>query len=68
MGKIMLMCFIINICGRKFYERLGFEVDEKNLFRERKLRGGKIVKLDYVILSWVEEGDGVVVEVGGGEG
>ena len=64
----MLTCFTINTRGRKFYERLGFEVDEKNSPRERKLRGGKIVKPDYVILSRVEEGDGVVVEVGGGEG
>lgn len=48
--KVMLTCFISNTSGMKFYERLGFTTDDFSP-RERKLRGGKTVKPDYVILS-----------------
>lgn len=48
--KVMLTCFVTNDSGMKFYERLGFTTDDFSP-RERKLRGGKTVKPDYVILS-----------------
>lgn len=48
--KVMLTCFISNASGIKFYEKLGFVEDDYSP-RERKLRGGKVVKPDYVILS-----------------
>jgi hypothetical protein len=59
----MLTCFTSNARGRRFYERLGFSVDERTSPRERKLRGGKVVKPDYVIMSKTESNDDVVVEV-----
>lgn len=52
-GKVMLTCFKSNERGRRFYEGLGFVVDESSP-RDRKLRGGKVVTSDYVILSWEE--------------
>jgi RimJ/RimL family protein N-acetyltransferase len=48
--KTMLTCFVSNASGLKFYEKLGFTKDEYSP-RERKLRGGKTVIPDYVILS-----------------
>ncbi|KAH6900312.1 acyl-CoA N-acyltransferase [Thelonectria olida] len=48
--KTMLTCFVSNAYGLKFYEKLGFTKDEYSP-RERKLRGGKTVIPDYVILS-----------------
>ncbi|KJZ71548.1 hypothetical protein HIM_09086 [Hirsutella minnesotensis 3608] len=48
--KTMLTCFVRNERGRRFYERLGYAVDEASP-RERKLRGGRVVVPDYVILS-----------------
>lgn len=48
--KVMLTCFVSNDKARRFYEKLGFEKDEFSP-RDRKLRGGKIVTSDYVILS-----------------
>lgn len=48
--KTMLTCFVPNEGGRRFYERMGFEVDESSP-GDRKLRSGKVVKSDYVILS-----------------
>ena len=48
--KAMLTCFASNARAMRFYERLGFGVDEFSP-RERQLRGGKVVKPDYVILS-----------------
>ena len=48
--KVMLTCFASNASGLRFYERLGFDKDDFSP-RERKLRGGKTVKPDYVILS-----------------
>lgn len=48
--KVMLTCFVSNASGLKFYEKIGFIEDDFSP-RERKLRGGKVVKPDYVILS-----------------
>ncbi|GAB0136722.1 hypothetical protein EsDP_00005015 [Epichloe bromicola] len=48
--KVMLTCFVSNTHARWFYERLGFGVDACSP-RERKLRGGKVVVPDYVIMS-----------------
>ncbi|KAG6219724.1 hypothetical protein E4U34_003447 [Claviceps purpurea] len=48
--KVMLTCFVSNKHARQFYERLGFEVDACSP-RERKLRGGRIVMPDFVIMS-----------------
>lgn len=48
--KVMLTCFVSNASGLEFYEKLGFERDDYSP-RERKLRGGKVVMPDYVILS-----------------
>ncbi|KAH7156295.1 acyl-CoA N-acyltransferase [Dactylonectria macrodidyma] len=48
--KVMLTCFVSNTAGLKFYEKLGFDKDDHSP-RERKLRGGKTVVPDYVILS-----------------
>ncbi|KAI9171729.1 putative N-acetyltransferase [Paramyrothecium foliicola] len=48
--KTMLTCFLSNLNGRNFYEKMGFVTDPSSP-GERKLRGGKVVKPDYVILS-----------------
>ncbi|KAF5001272.1 hypothetical protein FGRMN_1117 [Fusarium graminum] len=48
--KAMLTCFVSNESALKFYEKLGFTKDDYSP-RERKLRGGKVVIPDYVILS-----------------
>ncbi|KAF4344645.1 hypothetical protein FBEOM_1386 [Fusarium beomiforme] len=48
--KAMLTCFVNNKPALKFYEKLGFSKDDYSP-RERKLRGGKVVVPDYVILS-----------------
>lgn len=48
--KTMLTCFVSNASALQFYEKLGFTKDEYSP-RERKLRGGKTVIPDYVILS-----------------
>ncbi|KAM0262878.1 hypothetical protein ACHAQJ_001469 [Trichoderma viride] len=48
--KVMLTCFTSNINGLKFYENIGFTKDEFSP-RDRTLRGGKVVRSDYVILS-----------------
>lgn len=62
-GKVMLTCFTSNTRGRRFYEKLGFDIDEGASPRERRLRGGKVIKPDYVIMSRTEKGeaDGSVV-------
>ncbi|EHK25303.1 uncharacterized protein TRIVIDRAFT_144179 [Trichoderma virens Gv29-8] len=48
--KVMLTCFTSNLNGLKFYEKLGFTKDDFSP-RDRTLRGGKVVRPDYVILS-----------------
>ncbi|KAI1065798.1 hypothetical protein LB507_000140 [Fusarium sp. FIESC RH6] len=48
--KAMLTCFVSNKSALKFYEKLGFTKDDYSP-RGRKLRGGKVVIPDYVILS-----------------
>lgn len=48
--KVMLTCFVCNDKARMFYEKLGFGVDEFSP-RERKLRGGKTVIPDHIIMS-----------------
>ncbi|KAM5355448.1 hypothetical protein ACJ41O_002094 [Fusarium nematophilum] len=48
--KVMLTCFVSNASGLKFYDKLGFRKDDFSP-RERKLRGGKVVIPDFVILS-----------------
>lgn len=47
--KVMLTCFVSNESARRFYEGLGFGVDEWSP-GERKLRGKRVVP-DYVIMS-----------------
>ena len=56
--KTMLTCFTCNLRGRRFYERLGFSVDEEHSPREKILRSGKVVVPEYVIMSKVEEEEG----------
>ncbi|KAL9480027.1 hypothetical protein ACSS6W_004813 [Trichoderma asperelloides] len=48
--KVMLTCFISNTNGLRFYEKIGFTKDGFSP-RDRVLRGGKVVRPDYVILS-----------------
>ncbi|KAF5027768.1 hypothetical protein F66182_146 [Fusarium sp. NRRL 66182] len=48
--KVMLTCFVSNASAFTFYQKLGFTKDDYSP-RERKLRGGKVVVPDYVILS-----------------
>ncbi|OAQ66931.1 GNAT family acetyltransferase Nat4 [Pochonia chlamydosporia 170] len=47
--KVMLTCFVSNESARRFYEGLGFGVDEWSP-GERKLRGKRVVP-DYMIMS-----------------
>ena len=47
--KVMLTCFKSNVEARRFYERLGYGIDESSP-RDIKTRG-KVHKCDYVILS-----------------
>ena len=48
--KAMLTVFVVNEDARRFYEKLGYGVDEFSP-KERKLRGGTLKVPDYVILS-----------------
>lgn len=48
--KAMLTCFVENQEARRFYERLGYDVDEYSP-SVRRLRGGVLKKPTYVILS-----------------
>jgi RimJ/RimL family protein N-acetyltransferase len=48
--KVMLTCFTANAAARRFYERLGYELDEYSP-QPRVMRGGKKVLADYLILS-----------------
>lgn len=52
LDKVMLTCFKSNEAALGFYTRkLGFVVDESSP-ADRRLRGGRVVTSDYVILSW----------------
>lgn len=46
--KTMLTCFVSNAHARRFYEKLGFDVDESSP-RPRRLRD-KVIEPEYVIL------------------
>jgi RimJ/RimL family protein N-acetyltransferase len=48
--KTMLTCFKSNARALAFYTRLGFVEDESSP-QDRTLRGGKVVRSDFVILS-----------------
>ncbi|KAH6609334.1 hypothetical protein Trco_002680 [Trichoderma cornu-damae] len=48
--KVMLTCFTSNASGLRFYEKIGFTKDAFSP-RDRTLKGGKVVRPDYVILS-----------------
>lgn len=48
--KVMLTCFLSNERGLEFYRKLGFEKDAISP-EVRKLRFGKEIEPDYVILS-----------------
>lgn len=48
--KVMLTCFVSNERASAFYGKLGFQVDESSP-GDRKLRGGRVVTSDYVIMS-----------------
>lgn len=48
--KAMLTVFAANVGARRFYEGLGYSVDEFSP-KERRLRGGVVKMPDYVILS-----------------
>ena len=48
--KVMLTVFVVNVGARKFYEELGYGVDEYSP-GPRGLRGGVVKEPDYVILS-----------------
>lgn len=48
--KTMLTAFMANEGARRFYERLGYDVDEFSP-EEKKLRGGIVIVPDYVIVS-----------------
>ncbi|APA07233.1 hypothetical protein SS1G_04033 [Sclerotinia sclerotiorum 1980 UF-70] len=61
--KIMLTCFVANKEALGFYKKFGFEIDEYSP-EPKRLKGGRLVQSDYVILSRRVEGEGVE---GGGE-
>ncbi|KAI9641051.1 hypothetical protein NHQ30_010479 [Ciborinia camelliae] len=60
--KTMLTCFTANEPALSFYRKLGYEIDECSP-EPRRLKGGRVVETDYVILS-----KRVHVEGGGGGG
>ncbi|KAJ6779981.1 hypothetical protein PWT90_03359 [Aphanocladium album] len=47
--KTMLTCFVSNAHARRFYEKLGFGVDESSP-QARRLRRDKVIEPEYVIL------------------
>jgi N-alpha-acetyltransferase 40 len=65
--KTMLTCFVSNDRGAQFYKKLGFEVDESSP-RDRKLRGGKVIKADYMILARAASVAGVIDDSGQEQG
>ena len=48
--KTMLTCFTANEAALKFYKKLGYEKDEYSP-EPKRLKGGKVLENDYVILS-----------------
>lgn len=69
--KAMLTCYTANEAALKFYRKLGYEKDEYSP-EPKRLKGGKVLESDYVILSKRVEriGDGVEgkeVEAGKGK-
>ncbi|KAK3983844.1 acyl-CoA N-acyltransferase [Cladorrhinum sp. PSN332] len=50
--KVMLTCYLSNERGLKFYRKLGYERDDISPV-ERRLRGNKVIRPDYVIMSKV---------------
>lgn len=51
----MLTCFTANKTALNFYEKLGYEKDEYSP-EPKRLKGGRVVESDYVILSRRVEG------------
>ena len=50
MDKAMLTVFTSNEGAERFYTARGYEIDDFSP-QERRLRGGKVKRPDYVILS-----------------
>lgn len=50
MEKVMLTCFRSNARARAFYTAMGYDIDECSP-RPRRLRGGVVKEVDYIILS-----------------
>jgi RimJ/RimL family protein N-acetyltransferase len=48
--KVMLTCFVSNVRGLAFYQKLGFEEDEYSP-PPKMLRNGTKIASNYVILS-----------------
>ncbi|TGO56958.1 hypothetical protein BCON_0071g00120 [Botryotinia convoluta] len=59
--KTMLTCYTANEAALKFYRKLGYEKDEYSP-EPKRLKGGKVLESDYVILSKRVEGTGEEVE------
>ncbi|KAF7905948.1 hypothetical protein EAF00_000227 [Botryotinia globosa] len=55
--KTMLTCYTANEAALKFYRKLGYEKDEYSP-EPKRLKGGKVLESDYVILSKRVEGMG----------
>ncbi|KKA27405.1 hypothetical protein TD95_000476 [Thielaviopsis punctulata] len=49
--KVMLTCFTRNESAREFYSRVGFMIDDFSP-QPRKMRNGKILWPEHLILSW----------------
>ncbi|TGO21770.1 hypothetical protein BPAE_0201g00080 [Botrytis paeoniae] len=59
--KTMLTCYMANEAALKFYMKLGYEKDEYSP-ESKRLKGGKVLESDYVILSKRVERTGEEVE------
>ncbi|KAF5878780.1 putative gnat family acetyltransferase protein [Botrytis fragariae] len=59
--KTMLTCYTANEVALKFYRKLGYEKDEYSP-EPKRLKGGKVLESDYVILSKRVERTGGEVE------
>ncbi|KAL2003817.1 hypothetical protein VTN02DRAFT_2171 [Thermoascus thermophilus] len=60
--KAMLTVFKANTVARRFYERLGYDVDEYSP-QPRRLRNGTVKEPDYLILSkWLKKGTSPMYE------